>query len=350
MRLPVFAHTRPWDWIRFLVAAAAVLALPLVFHDPFFILVLQSLAYLFIVALGLDILVGWTGQISLGHAGLYAIGAYTSALLATRAGWPFWITAPIGVVLAGVAGALLAIPSLRAKGPYLAMVTLAFGFMMEVTSNRWQGLTNGPMGISGIPAPTLPDGEEMTPSQPCFDVVLAFHEPVHRRVDVVGRRVLDAEIAGEGRGLPPPRRRQLRRRPTHPSDDQRHRQITLTTRRPQHVSETERPALRPHRRHMTMRQGTLDLETRTGFDVGLTGERLPDQPDRLRRQMRQIRQRLVLDLAVLTKRPAQQRGLIHPVLVVATSRGHMHGTKLASHTPILHHTTTPVNIFSDYTQ
>jgi branched-chain amino acid transport system permease protein len=165
MRLPVFAHTAPRDWIRFLVAAAVVLALPLVFHDPFFILVLQSLAYLFIVALGLDILVGWTGQISLGHAGLYAIGAYTSALLATRAGWPFWISAPIGVVVAGVAGALLAIPSLRAKGPYLAMVTLAFGFMIEVTSNRWQGLTNGPMGISAIPAPTLPDGEEMSPAQ-----------------------------------------------------------------------------------------------------------------------------------------------------------------------------------------
>jgi branched-chain amino acid transport system permease protein len=165
MRLPVFAHTRPRDWIRFLVVAAVVLALPLVFHDPFFILVLQSLAYLFIVALGLDILVGWTGQISLGHAGLYAIGAYTSALLATRAGWPFWISAPTGVVLAGAAGALLAIPSLRAKGPYLAMVTLAFGFMIEVTSNRWQGLTNGPMGISAIPAPTLPDGEEMTPTQ-----------------------------------------------------------------------------------------------------------------------------------------------------------------------------------------
>ena len=165
MRLPVFAHTQPRDWIRFVVIAAIVLALPLVFHDPFFVLVLQSLAYLFIVALGLDILVGWTGQISLGHAGLYAIGAYTSALLATRAGWPFWVTAPIGVALAGVAGALLAIPSLRAKGPYLAMVTLAFGFMMEVTSNRWQGLTNGPMGISGIPAPTLPSGEEMTPTQ-----------------------------------------------------------------------------------------------------------------------------------------------------------------------------------------
>ncbi len=88
MRLPIFAYTGPRDWIRFLVAAAVVLSLPLVFHDPFFILVMQSLAYLFIVSLGLDILVGWTGQISLGHAGLYAIGAYTSAPArdASRAG------------------------------------------------------------------------------------------------------------------------------------------------------------------------------------------------------------------------------------------------------------------------
>src|SRR5262245_39074082 len=165
MRLPVFANTGPRDWARFAAAAVVILALPLVLHDPFFVLVMQSLAYLFIVSLGLDILVGWTGQISLGHAGLYAIGAYTSALLATRAGWPFWVSAPLGVAVAGVAGALLAIPSLRAKGPYLAMVTLAFGFMMEVPTHRWQSLTNGPMRISAIPAPTLPDGEEMTPTQ-----------------------------------------------------------------------------------------------------------------------------------------------------------------------------------------
>ncbi len=165
MRLPIFAHTGPRHWARFLLVAAAAAALPLVFSDPFFVLVLQSLAYLFIVTLGLDILVGWTGQISLGHAGLYAVGAYTTALLSTRLDWPFWASAPAGVVLAGIFGALLALPSLRAKGPYLAMVTLAFGFMIEVTSNRWQGLTNGPMGVSAIPAPTLPGGVEMTATQ-----------------------------------------------------------------------------------------------------------------------------------------------------------------------------------------
>ena len=164
MRLPILAHTGPRQWALFAAVAAVVFALPLVFADPFFILVLQSLAYLFIATLGLDILVGWTGQISLGHAGLYAVGAYTSALLATRLGVPFWLSAPAGVVLAGLCGALLALPSLRAKGPYLAMVTVAFGFMAEVTANRWS-LTGVPMGIMSIPGPRLPGGAEMTPTQ-----------------------------------------------------------------------------------------------------------------------------------------------------------------------------------------
>ena len=164
MRLPLFAFAGLKHYALTAVAAAAIFLLPIVLDDPFFILVLQSLGYLFIVALGLDILVGWTGQISLGHAGLYAVGAYTTALIATRLGLPFWVSAPLGVLLAGICGALLALPSLRAKGPYLAMVTIAFGFMAEVTANRWS-LTGGPMGIMSIPAPTLPNGREMTPKE-----------------------------------------------------------------------------------------------------------------------------------------------------------------------------------------
>ncbi len=164
MRLPILAATGWRGWLAIALAALVVYALPLILDDAFFILVMQSLAYLYIVTMGIDILVGWTGQISIGHAGLYAVGAYTSALLATKAGFPFWISAPIGVVAAGIAGALLALPSLRAKGPYLAMVTLAFGFMTEVTANRWD-FTGGPMGITGIPGPRLWDGEEMDATQ-----------------------------------------------------------------------------------------------------------------------------------------------------------------------------------------
>jgi branched-chain amino acid transport system permease protein len=165
MRLPIFAYSGPRDWALVALAALVLALLPIVFDDPFFILVMQSLGYLFIATLGLDILVGWTGQISLGHAGLYAVGAYTSALAATRLGLPFWLSAPLGVTLAGLFGVALAVPSLRARGPYLAMVTIAFGFMAEVTSNRWS-LTGGPMGIMSIPAPTLPSVRGMAPMWP----------------------------------------------------------------------------------------------------------------------------------------------------------------------------------------
>jgi branched-chain amino acid transport system permease protein len=164
MRMPVFASATPRGWIACGLAAAGIGLLPVVLDDAFFILVAQSLAYLFIVALGLDILVGWTGQISLGHAGLFAASAYTSALLSTRLGFPFWISAPLGVAAAAGMGMLLALPSLRAKGPYLAMVTVAFGFMVEVTANRWD-LTGGPMGIMAIPFPRLPNGRELTPAE-----------------------------------------------------------------------------------------------------------------------------------------------------------------------------------------
>src|SRR6202790_204275 len=105
MQLPIFAFSGPKDWALVALAALILALLPVVFDDPFFILVMQSLAYLFIVTLGLDILVGWTGQISLGHAGLYAVGAYTTALASTRLGFPFLLSAPLGVALAGLFGA-----------------------------------------------------------------------------------------------------------------------------------------------------------------------------------------------------------------------------------------------------
>src|SRR5260370_202674 len=95
MQLPIFAFSGPKDWALVALAALILALLPVVFDDPFFILVMQSLAYLFIVTLGLDILVGWTGQISLGHAGLYAVGAYTTPLPSPRLAFPFFLAATL---------------------------------------------------------------------------------------------------------------------------------------------------------------------------------------------------------------------------------------------------------------
>jgi branched-chain amino acid transport system ATP-binding protein len=106
-----------------------------------------------IVGIGLNVLLGLTGQISLGHVAFYAIGAYTLGILTTKAGWSFWLALPLAGVVAGFAGLLLAIPALRVRGPYLAMVTIAFGFVVEQGAAEWSGLTGGWNGLMGVPPP-----------------------------------------------------------------------------------------------------------------------------------------------------------------------------------------------------
>lgn len=108
-----------------------------------------------IVGIGLNVLLGLNGQISLGHVAFYAIGAYTVGILTTAHQWSFWPALAASGVVSGLAGVLLAIPALRVRGPYLAMVTIAFGFVVEQGAAEWQDLTGGWNGLSGIPAPTF---------------------------------------------------------------------------------------------------------------------------------------------------------------------------------------------------
>src|SRR5580692_3832241 len=112
-----------------------------------------------IVGVGLNVLLGMSGQISLGHAAFYAIGAYVVAIFTTKLDWTVWAALPLAGLIAGVAGVLLAIPALRVRGPYLAMVTIAFGFVLEQGSAEWEDLTGGWNGLSGIPGPAFFGGE-----------------------------------------------------------------------------------------------------------------------------------------------------------------------------------------------
>jgi ABC-type branched-subunit amino acid transport system ATPase component/ABC-type branched-subunit amino acid transport system permease subunit len=110
-----------------------------------------------IVAVGMNILVGMTGLVSLGHAGLFAIGAYTSALLGTHLGVSFWLSAVAAIVVTSAVGAVLALAALRARGIYLAMVTIAFGIIVEQIALDQDEFTGGFMGISSIPYPSIGD-------------------------------------------------------------------------------------------------------------------------------------------------------------------------------------------------
>lgn len=108
-----------------------------------------------ILALGLNVVVGFTGLLNLGFVAYYAIGAYSFALLNTKLGLGFWSAMPFSVLITVLGGFLFAIPAVRLKGDYLALVTLGFGEIVRITLNNWDSFTKGPNGISGITPPSL---------------------------------------------------------------------------------------------------------------------------------------------------------------------------------------------------
>jgi len=124
-----------------------LLAFPQVFPNPYYIHLAETILIYAILLFGLDIVVGYTGQVSLGHAGLFGIGSYTTGVLVFKLGWPFLIAAPASLAVTALFGAILALPALRVTGPYLAMVTLAFGTIIQILINEMSFLTDGPMGI-----------------------------------------------------------------------------------------------------------------------------------------------------------------------------------------------------------
>ena len=126
---------------------AAVAAFPLVSGNPYYIHLVETIMIYAILLFGLDIVVGYTGQVSLGHAGLFGIGSYTAGVLVMKLAAPLWVTLPAAIGITAVAGALLALPALRVTGPYLAMVTLAFGTIIQILINEMTFLTEGPLGI-----------------------------------------------------------------------------------------------------------------------------------------------------------------------------------------------------------
>ena len=130
-----------------LLALALLAGLPLGVHNPYYIHLVETIMIYAIVLFGLDIVVGYTGQVSLGHAGLFGIGSYTAGVLVMKLAAPLWVTLPAAIAVTAAFGALLALPALRVTGPYLAMVTLAFGTIIQILINEMTFLTEGPMGI-----------------------------------------------------------------------------------------------------------------------------------------------------------------------------------------------------------
>jgi branched-chain amino acid transport system permease protein len=168
--LPIFANATLRSALLTLAVALAIYATPFIpgLNGAFTLLILTTIAIYFIVVTGLNLLVGFSGQLSLGHVGLFALGAYTAALMTagsspglnppfletlrqTLPALPIWIALPAGGLVAGLAGVLLALPALRVRGPYLAIVTIAFSLIILQAAQRWVSVTNGPIGIFALP-------------------------------------------------------------------------------------------------------------------------------------------------------------------------------------------------------
>jgi branched-chain amino acid transport system ATP-binding protein/branched-chain amino acid transport system permease protein len=142
-------------FVGFLALAAILIAVPLRAANEYELRLFMLFLIYGVIAVGLNILVGLAGLVSLGQAGLFALGSYTAAVLATRLGFDLVASGVAAVLIASLFGVLLAYPTVRVRGVYLAVVTIAFGLIVENVAIEWATVTGGPMGISSIPQPNI---------------------------------------------------------------------------------------------------------------------------------------------------------------------------------------------------
>jgi branched-chain amino acid transport system permease protein len=137
------------------IAIVAVALVPLVVHSDY-ILNLCGVAGIYAIAvMGLGILLGFTGQMSLAQAAFFGIGAYTSGWFTTTLGWSVWPAMALAIVLSALVGLAVGYPCLRLSGHYLALATIGFGIITQLVLINWKSVTNGSDGMTGIPPPQI---------------------------------------------------------------------------------------------------------------------------------------------------------------------------------------------------
>ena len=181
--------------------------LPLSLHEYYLSIINLSLIAI-VGALGLNILVGYTGQISVGHAAFMSVGAYTAANLAVHLHLPFWVTLPAGGLMAALIGAIVGIPSLRIKGLYLAIATLAAQLIIEWVINHTPAISGGAQASIEVPRPTLLGYQIKTQGQLYYFLLffaalatLATLNLVRSRIGRAFVAIRDQDIAAEIIGI-----------------------------------------------------------------------------------------------------------------------------------------------------
>lgn len=133
----------------------ALATVPLWLANPYHVHILIQAGIFSVLALSLNLLLGYAGQLSLGHAAFFGIGAYATAVLTVKAEWSPWAGLLAAVVLPGLAGWMIGRIALRIRGAYFVLLTISFAGVVSLVSQNWMDLTNGPLGIPDIPALAL---------------------------------------------------------------------------------------------------------------------------------------------------------------------------------------------------
>ncbi len=195
---------RLWMWIGILLLFAVV---PFI-SSAYFLYILNTIGIYAIAAVGLNLLIGFTGQISLGHGAFFGVGAYAGAILATRLGFPFYLSVPLAGIVASGVGMIFGLPSARLKHLYLCIATLAGQFIVDYVLVQWESLTGGAMGIV-VPSASL-FGLDLGSDRSFFYVVfICFVLMTWIAVNLIRSRIgrafiaiRDNDRAAEGMGIP----------------------------------------------------------------------------------------------------------------------------------------------------
>lgn len=169
--------------------------------------ILTTMGIAVVSAHGLNILTGYCGQISIGHSGFMAVGGYTSAILCAKLGWPFWVALPCGALAAGLAGLIFGLPSLKIKGFYLIMATIAAQFIIIWVIIQLRSITGGTDGLL-VPKPTI-GGLSLSSKLNYYYLVLVFavlatitaHNIVRTRSGRAFIAIRDNDLAAEVMGV-----------------------------------------------------------------------------------------------------------------------------------------------------
>ena len=161
-----------------LVALAIAVTAPMWVWNPYHLHTLIMAGIFAVLALSLNLLLGYTGQLSLGHAAFFGIGAYASALLTVKLEWSPWIGLVVAVALPAVAGWIIGRLALKIRGAYFVLLTISFAGVVSLVSVNWMELTNGPLGLPGVPPleialPGLPELSLRTKSAYYYVVLIA---------------------------------------------------------------------------------------------------------------------------------------------------------------------------------